>query len=74
LLRIIEGKQQPTTGSVEYNGMITFSSVSQIQDESSTLSGGQQFQKKLTQAIAKRPDVLLLDEPTNHLDQKNRAS
>lgn len=37
-------------------------------------SGGERFNRALTQAIAQEPNVLLLDEPTNHLDGHNRQS
>jgi ABC-type multidrug transport system ATPase subunit len=39
-----------------------------------SLSGGQRFNEKLTEALAAFPNILLLDEPTNHLDRKNRNS
>ncbi len=42
--------------------------------EKSNLSGGESFNKALTKALSKTPDILLLDEPTNHLDIKNRKS
>lgn len=46
--------------------------VPQIVDDFDQLSGGERFQKALTQALSLQPDLLLLDEPTNHLDQDNR--
>jgi ATPase subunit of ABC transporter with duplicated ATPase domains len=39
-----------------------------------SLSGGERFQKKLTQALSLCPSLLLLDEPTNHLDKAHRES
>jgi ATPase subunit of ABC transporter with duplicated ATPase domains len=42
--------------------------------EASSLSGAEQFNHSLTQALAQQPDVLILDEPTNHLDKDNRRS
>jgi ATPase subunit of ABC transporter with duplicated ATPase domains len=48
--------------------------VPQVITDYSDLSGGQRFNKALTQALSKNPDLLLLDEPTNHLDLHNRKS
>ncbi len=42
--------------------------------EHSELSGGQRFNKALSEALAKHPDILILDEPTNHLDQNTKYS
>ena len=36
------------------------------------MSGGERFNKKLSEALSHRPDVLLLDESTNHPDIHNR--
>ena len=38
------------------------------------LSGGERFQKNLTDSLISDPDILCLDEPTNHLDLKNRKN
>ena len=48
--------------------------VAQVIQEFETLSGGQRFNKALTESLKTSPDILLLDEPTNHLDIKNRRS
>lgn len=48
--------------------------VPQIIDHSDNLSGGQRFNKALTDALILDPDILMLDEPTNHLDLDNRKS
>ena len=48
--------------------------VPQIISENESLSGGERFNKKLSEALAKNPNFLLLDEPTNHLDTANRKS
>jgi len=48
--------------------------VAQIIEEFDSLSGGEKFNKALTQELSLNPDILLLDEPTNHLDLSNRKS
>lgn len=48
--------------------------VPQIIDAHNNLSGGQRFNKALTEALSLESDILMLDEPTNHLDQNNRKS
>lgn len=48
--------------------------VPQIISDYPELSGGERFNKKLSEAMATKPQVLLLDEPTNHLDYSNRDS
>lgn len=48
--------------------------VPQIIETFDSLSGAQRFQKALSAAVAKDPEMLLLDEPTNHLDQRNKQS
>lgn len=48
--------------------------VPQIIEDFNQLSGGQRFNKLLTQALCIDPDILMLDEPTNNLDNKNRHS
>ena len=53
---------------------INFAYVEQIINDHSTLSGGERFNKALSQELARKPEILLLDEPTNHLDVKNRNS
>lgn len=53
---------------------MAFGYVPQIVQTFENFSGGQRFNKALTEALANNPDVLLLDEPTNHLDLHNRKS
>ncbi|MCL2567541.1 MAG: ATP-binding cassette domain-containing protein [Alphaproteobacteria bacterium] len=48
--------------------------VPQIIDGFNNLSGGERFNKYLTQCMQKNPNVLLLDEPSNHLDRHNFQS
>lgn len=48
--------------------------VEQTINDFNELSGGERLNKRLSEALAKEPDLLLLDEPTNHLDKANRKS
>ncbi|MDR0484140.1 MAG: ATP-binding cassette domain-containing protein [Alphaproteobacteria bacterium] len=48
--------------------------IPQIINKFNNLSGGQRFNKVLTQELQKNPNLLLLDEPTNHLDKHNFTS
>ena len=61
-------------GNINLSEEITIGYVPQIITEYNDLSGGQRFNKALTQALASNPMLLLLDEPTNHLDRNNRKS
>ncbi|MDR1475430.1 MAG: ATP-binding cassette domain-containing protein [Holosporales bacterium] len=56
------------------NSNESLSYIPQIIDDFNELSGGERFNKKLSQALSKYPSIFLLDEPTNHLDLKNRKS
>lgn len=53
---------------------VQVASVTQIVEGFESHSGAERFNKSLSLAIAKKPDLLLLDEPTNHLDSRNRKS
>ncbi|MDR1590861.1 MAG: ATP-binding cassette domain-containing protein [Puniceicoccales bacterium] len=48
--------------------------VPQIIEDFDRFSGGERFNRTLSQALSRSPDALLLDEPTNHLDVANRKS
>ena len=74
ILKMIQGQVEPTSGHVHIEGGITTGYVPQIIEEYDTCSGGERFNKALTEALSDNPDVLLLDEPTNHLDRANRTS
>lgn len=74
LLKIIQGSIEPTHGRVLLPPDITFGYVPQTVVDYPLLSGGQRFNKALSQALIGPPDVLCLDEPTNHLDAHNKQS
>jgi len=48
--------------------------VPQIIHHHEVLSGGERFNKTLSNELAKEPDLLCLDEPTNHLDAHNKQA
>jgi ATPase subunit of ABC transporter with duplicated ATPase domains len=48
--------------------------VPQTIENFDALSGGERFNRALSQALSTHPDALLLDEPTNHLDAANRKN
>ncbi|MDR0406847.1 MAG: ATP-binding cassette domain-containing protein [Holosporales bacterium] len=53
---------------------ISYGHVPQIITHFDTSSGGERFNKSLSQVLAQHPSMLLLDEPTNHLDSQNRKN
>lgn len=74
LLNILQGICEPTTGEIQCPDDVRFASVPQVIGTYDTYSGGQRFNKALTTALNRNPNILLLDEPTNHLDRDNRNS
>lgn len=74
LLKIIAGDLVPSDGLVKIANNTTLAYVPQIIATENNLSGGQRFNKILSEALSAKPDLLLLDEPTNHLDLNNRRS
>ena len=65
---------EPSEGDIKVPEDIVFGYVPQVIESFYSLSGGQRFNKALSEALALDPNVLLLDEPTNHLDLNNRRS
>ena len=74
LLNILRGSLHPSGGDITIPDGLCIRYVEQIIDDFSDLSGGQRFNKRLSEALSQFPDLLLLDEPTNHLDKDNRKS
>ncbi|ACC97842.1 ATPase components of ABC transporters with duplicated ATPase domains [Elusimicrobium minutum Pei191] len=74
LIKIISGLMEQTEGEVLKDKGIVIGYVPQTVMDYDSLSGGQRFNKALTEALALNLDILLLDEPTNHLDLRNRRS
>jgi ATPase subunit of ABC transporter with duplicated ATPase domains len=74
LLQMLRGLIEPTDGELILPQDAVIGYVPQLIEQFDSLSGGQRFNEKLTQALAAFPNILLLDEPTNHLDRKNRNS
>lgn len=74
LLNILRGKLSPSGGDITIPDDVSIGYVEQTIHDFNDLSGGQRFNKRLSEALAQFPDLLLLDEPTNHLDKDNRKS
>lgn len=74
LLKIIAKIIQPSSGKVKIAQDIRIGFIPQTPLEKMPLSGGQQFNRLLDEALVLSPSLLLLDEPTNHLDVKNRRA
>lgn len=74
LLNSIIGKLSPSEGSIDISNDVVIGYVSQLDTHNVKLSGGQRFNKRLSKALSKYPDILILDEPTNNLDEDNRKS
>lgn len=74
MLKMLMGTIQPSEGEIFIPGDVCMAGVPQVIDEFSSLSGGQRFNKALSEALSRQPNLLLLDEPTNHLDAHNRKS
>jgi ATPase subunit of ABC transporter with duplicated ATPase domains len=68
------GKSSLLKMILEQNPDIATACVQQTIENFALLSGGERFNKALSQALSTCPSMLLLDEPTNHLDHHNRQS
>lgn len=74
LLKALAGMSVLVEGEINLPPNCVVGYVPQTISEYPELSGGQRFNKCLSEELAKSPDILLLDEPTNHLDIYNRRS
>lgn len=74
LLKILAGQLENFEGDVAWTGDELVGYVPQTISTYDSLSGGERFQQKLTEALQLGPNILLLDEPTNHLDKQARQS
>jgi ATPase subunit of ABC transporter with duplicated ATPase domains len=74
LLKTIAGLISPSFGCINKPSDVSLSYIEQVIEEHGNLSGGQRFNKALSNAISAFPNLLILDEPTNHLDISNRKS
>ncbi|MDR0340126.1 MAG: ATP-binding cassette domain-containing protein [Puniceicoccales bacterium] len=74
LLRSLAGECAVAGGVIRVAEDIVLAAVPQILGAGDGLSGGERFNRALTAALSRGPNLLLLDEPTNHLDVNNRRS
>lgn len=74
LLKWFAGLIEPSEGDIKSPKECRVGYVPQIIDAFDSFSGGQRFNKALTEALSLNPDILMLDEPTNHLDCNNRRA
>jgi len=74
LVKAIAGCANILEGEIYIPDGIITGYVPQTIESYPQLSGGQRFNKELSLALSKNPDLLILDEPTNHLDIYNRKS
>ncbi len=68
------GKSSLLKMIADNNRGLSLEYIHQIINNFDSLSGGERFNKSLSQAIGENPSILLLDEPTNHLDSENRKN
>lgn len=74
MLNILLQNLPPSVGEVFIPDAICVGYVEQTINDFDGLSGGQRFNRRLSEVLAHSPNMLLLDEPTNHLDRDNRES
>jgi ATPase subunit of ABC transporter with duplicated ATPase domains len=74
MLKAIQNKFDLIEGEIITSDSVSIGYIPQTVDRFEDLSGGQRFNKALTETLSSNPNVLLLDEPTNHLDINNRKS
>ena len=69
-LNMIAGTQAYDEGQIHLDGTATM--ITQLLDETSVKSGGEQTKIKIRESMTSLGETLLADEPTNHLDQPGR--
>ena len=70
LLKLLSGEIDSYEGEVKHPADLVLAYVPQmVADYRTQLSGGQAFNRALSKALSRSPNLLLLDEPTNHLDK-----
>ncbi|MGD9638304.1 MAG: ATP-binding cassette domain-containing protein [Alphaproteobacteria bacterium] len=74
LIKSIAKQGNDVGGDIIIPNDAVVSLIPQVINNYDTFSGGERFNKSLTEALLSNPNVLLLDEPTNHLDVHNRQS
>lgn len=74
LLKLIANLKESPIDEITRDNNLVYGYVPQIINSFTKLSGGQRFNKVLSQVMSNHPDILLLDEPSNHLDENNRKS
>lgn len=74
LLKMIMGEIDSSAGEVSDLSRLNIGYVPQTIESYKDMSGGERFNRVLSEALSNNPDILILDEPTNHLDQKTRYS
>lgn len=73
LLTILAGKEEADTGSVVINSPIGFIEQLPENQETTSLSGGEETKQRIQEAFQMETGLLFADEPTSHLDQDGRA-
>ncbi len=74
LKAIYAARLTPIKEEIIIDKNMTCAMVPQLINDFPELSGGERFNKALSIALSKEPQLLLLDEPTNHLDCNNKKS
>jgi len=69
LIRVLAGRQAPTTGTVHRYGSVALVDQDLDQGES---SGGERRRAAIERALERCPELLILDEPSEDLDEVGR--
>lgn len=72
VLAHMDGSDLPETAKRSLLGR--FLLADKVEQDASTLSGGEKTKLALAMLVAERPNVLLLDEPTNNLDPQAKEA